>query len=38
MKGDFLFLALIENQLAFRYALIENQFALALTLIAYMLL
>ena len=38
MKVDFFFLTLIENQLAFRYALIENQFALALTLIAYMLL
>ena len=38
MKVDFLFLALIENQLALCYALIENQFALALTLIAYMLL
>ena len=38
MKVDFLFLTLIENQIALFYALIENQFALALTLIAYMLL
>lgn len=33
-----LFLTLIENRLAFCYALIENRFAPALTLIAYMLL
>ena len=38
MKVDFLFLTLIENQLALFYALIENRFAPALTLIAYMLL